>query len=523
MKGKKHIDELFKERFKEFEATPSPHVWSNIQTQLKKEKDDRKIIPLWIRVAGVAAILALLLTIGNFVFNPFEDSNNTIVVDDTDTINKQEDPSIDLDKGPNNNDPVIASEDATNPSNTNSDEKDTEGDNKSKTSIVKDNIVKSKSSSLEAIAIEKSKDNNQTNKSPLIKDSDRVITTNTKEATAVITDTETSSEKIISEKTKNTTTSETIKNTEDLIKKDIDIQDAKTPVVVATENGNDTTETDGVEKSTDDDVVETEKRSLIDVINEKNAEEEDAIAKTSNDPENRWDVTPNFAPVYYDSFGSGSSIDPSFADNSQSGDVNFSYGVQVSYNISDRLSIRSGINNVKLGYTTGDVELAEGPVSAALRSVDYGGRQVVLTAFDKGTIAAATPGNLEEVTPKSTGGNPEINQNISYFEVPVELKYALLDSKFGINMIGGFSTLFLGSNEISVTDGDFSSTLGEANNLSSVSFSTNIGLGFDYNISKKLKFNIEPILKYQLNPYTDSSVDFKPYYFGIYSGLSFKF
>jgi hypothetical protein len=65
--------------------------------------------------------------------------------------------------------------------------------------------------------------------------------------------------------------------------------------------------------------------------------------------------------------------------------------------------------------------------------------------------------------------------------------------------------------------------LGEANNLTSVSFSTNVGLGFDYKLSKKFKFNIEPMFKYQLNPYTDSSINFKPYYLGVYTGLSYKF
>ncbi|HBY67528.1 MAG TPA: hypothetical protein DEG69_07095, partial [Flavobacteriaceae bacterium] len=105
------------------------------------------------------------------------------------------------------------------------------------------------------------------------------------------------------------------------------------------------------------------------------------------------------------------------------------------------------------------------------------------------------------VTPKSTGGNAQIIQDISYYEVPLELKYAIVNNRFGVNMIGGLSTLFLGNNEISVEDGGFRSVLGEANNLNQVSFTTNVGVGFDYKISKRLKFNVEPMFKYQLNPY----------------------
>ena len=68
MKEKKDIDSLFQERFEGYQATPPPEAWEQIQAQLKKEKDDRKVIPLWLRVAGVAALIALLITVGNWIF-----------------------------------------------------------------------------------------------------------------------------------------------------------------------------------------------------------------------------------------------------------------------------------------------------------------------------------------------------------------------------------------------------------------------------------------------------------------------
>jgi hypothetical protein len=128
-----------------------------------------------------------------------------------------------------------------------------------------------------------------------------------------------------------------------------------------------------------------------------------------------------------------------------------------------------------------------------------------------------------EITPKAGGSNAELSQRIQYYEVPLELKYALLNKKVGIHFIGGMSTLFLGTNEVSVQAGSVDEVIGEANNLNSVSFSTNVGLGFDYKLSKKFTFNLEPMFKYQLNTYTDSSVDFRPYTLGVYTGLSFKF
>lgn len=78
MKEKKNIDELFKDGFKNFETTPSPRVWENIQAELKKEKKERKVIPLWIRIGSVAALLAVLFMVGDWFYNSSEDNQNVI-------------------------------------------------------------------------------------------------------------------------------------------------------------------------------------------------------------------------------------------------------------------------------------------------------------------------------------------------------------------------------------------------------------------------------------------------------------
>jgi len=551
MSKKKHIDELFKEQLQNFEATPSPDVWNNIQAKMKKkEEDDRKVIPIWWKLGGVAAALALLLAL-NFVFKPFGDKTAPVLVNEDNTTTPTEDDT---------NSPVL--EESTFNKDAISSESDTEESmdgevNKSTTlesdseKTLKDKLTDESKNDRKAVAVEnETKSPKLKTKGVDIKKSNSVDAISNKDAIGVTSE-------------KNNGIQNKIKDINPLIKKDAS-EDVETDVVTGvaktsdnTKDGNETlgnetkkvTEendalikkdiseinktaesvaTTGNEKKDDTDSVtaaEENKKSIFDAIEE---DKEDAVATVEEDKGKSWEVTPNFGPVFYNSLNGGSSIDPSFADNAQSGDVNFSYGVQVSYAINDRLSLRSGVSNVDLGYTTGDVELATGPVAVALTSIDYGGRSVVLSAFDRGTISNLPPPSGEGdpfggLTPKSTSGNAELVQNLSYYEVPLELKYALLNKRFGVNMIGGFSTLFLGDNEVSVQDGSFKDVLGEANNLNSVSFSTNIGLGFDYKISKRLKFNVEPMFKYQLNPYTDSSVDFKPYYFGVYSGLSFKF
>src|SRR5690554_3098871 len=89
MSDKKHIDRIFQEKFKDFEATPNPQVWNNIQNKLNKPKKDRKkVLPFWYKLAGVAALLLLLLTVGNLLItgNSTVNSNKTKVVDTENTM-----------------------------------------------------------------------------------------------------------------------------------------------------------------------------------------------------------------------------------------------------------------------------------------------------------------------------------------------------------------------------------------------------------------------------------------------------
>lgn len=505
MKEKKNIDKLFTERLKDFEVSPSPHVWDNIQAELKKEKKDRKVIPLWIKYGGVAALLALLLTVGNWVFEPFEATTPAITHENVRSTKKEQQQKVSgIDE--KKNEVQIASEEST-------EDLDTSADG----SIDKDEgLQPSKKSIKTPIASQNIQRESADTKKSALKPKDDLYKGDFKkdkgkEAVATTTDSKEKSEEIKKGKLEKGMGIEENKdafkqNKEDAVavteqhKKDA----AKSDVEIAQESNN--------------------KKSILDAIEEQ----KEAIATTKiqkEKPEQRWAVAPNIAPVYYSSFGNGSSIDPSFDNNPQKGDVNMSYGVQVSYALNNRLSLRTGLNNVDLSYSTSDIAIGTGPVSMALRSINYGPGDIVVTAIDKGSIGpSGYPNNgFGDITLKSTDADARLIQNINYYEIPLELKYALLDTKLGVNLIGGVSTLLLGNNEVSVKSNDFSSVLGEANNLSSVSFSTNIGLGLDYKISKKFTFNIEPMFKYQLNTYTDSSVNFKPYYFGVYSGLSFKF
>jgi hypothetical protein len=84
---------------------------------------------------------------------------------------------------------------------------------------------------------------------------------------------------------------------------------------------------------------------------------ENENTEVAEEPRKRWSLAPNASPVYYNTFGSGSPIDESFADNSKTGDLNLSYGLNVGYDVSKRLTVRTGVHRVDYSYSTNDIAL----------------------------------------------------------------------------------------------------------------------------------------------------------------------
>lgn len=485
MNTKKQLDRLFKEQFRNMEVAPPPAVWENIATALQKKKQIKRVVPLWYKLAGVAAGLLVFFSLGSIFYNP--SSLTEVSSEDFETpVPSEVDSPLEKDSFDVNQQEVVFQESQENPSSINND------NSKEQQKIVPPETKKTISSS-EAIV----KSNQKTNS--------------------------------VSENTQNPKINST---SESISEKDIIAQ-----IVVPNQNSetDDLYEVDPVNKEIETTISDTDsptelkeenKKSLLDYIAEKN---EPAVTVSNTTPENRWEVAPNVAPVYYSSLGNGSSIDPQFSENSKSGDVNLSYGVKVSYAITEKLSIRTGINKVDLSYSTNDIEFAIASASGGLQSIDSKSKGYAVAVGTRGSLQQPSS-NLPTMTEDGTVIVPRngvipgtMQQELDYFEIPLELKYSLLNKRFGLNIVGGMSTLLLNSNQVSVLSDGFQTEIGSANNLNNLSFSTNVGFGFDYKLSNRFVFNLEPMFKYQLNPYSDNNIDFKPFYLGVYSGFSYRF
>lgn len=230
----------------------------------------------------------------------------------------------------------------------------------------------------------------------------------------------------------------------------------------------------------------------------------------------RFTVATIYAPIYISSDGDGSGIDSQFKDNSTSGSSSYSYGVKIAYKLNDKFSVQSGVNLINLGYTTKDIFVTPG-----IAVVGFSNLSSSPISVNSKTSSFINNTNSENIKSSSSTGN--INQVFGYVEIPVELKYNVVQGKFDLNLVGGFSTLLLNRDEVFVETNNFTQSLGSSNNLRSINFSGNIGLDVDYSIHKNLYINVSPMFKVQTNTFSKNSGSLQPYYLGVYTGLNYKF
>jgi len=303
------------------------------------------------------------------------------------------------------------------------------------------------------------------------------------------------------------------------IENDYDKTDSKN-VIASSESGLDK------EKNNDKEDSEEQEQPVEKTIEAAVAELKIEEDKNKDDEEediafNKWKIAPNVAPVYYNSLNGGSPIDSQLAENKKKGQLTTSYGLGVGYAVNKRLTIRTGLNKIELGYDTQDV-------SINLSSETSGGPRVKNINLAPGAeslnIVSSNSFSVAQI-PSSFSSlfDSSLNQRLGYLEVPLELSYNVSDKKMKINVVAGVSTFFLNKNEIYTETNGKTTFIGEANNLNKMSYSTNIGLGFNYKIAKAFNFNFEPMFKYQLNAFSNDSGNFKPYILGVYSGFSYKF
>jgi hypothetical protein len=506
MNDKKNIDRLFQERFKDFESVPDDQVWNNINDALHQKKK-RRVIPLWWKISGIAAgfilaFLAFTTLLTTFEYEP------AVTISPT-KLEKNTEKEI---TSPIKKETIVATEQIDSFTNEGGDEEQKRDD----ADNTKTNSKTNWNSNLQNKSVEINSVSNKSVEKKVRRNN--AVTSNSKEI---------QKENLNEVLNESKTTSQ-----ESLFLNAAEQSTEKNKVTSAESN----TKIGGIELSKADDSSITNKKinsslmeqdssalplatipnPLEEILKKKNEKKEEVFAFTKL---NRWQVTTNVAPIYFNSASTGSPIESQFAENSKSYENNVSVGIGVQYALNKKLSIRTGVNKITLGYGTNDImffSALNAQVFGTLNSSNFMSNIEVISANNSIALRPFED-NLQNME------RGVLNQRMGYYEVPLELSYAVVNKKFGVHVIGGLSTLFLNENAVSVQSATENMSLGKANNLNDVHFSSNIGLGFKYEFWKNFEAHFEPTLKYQFNTFSRDAGNFRPYFVGLYSGVSYRF
>lgn len=268
------------------------------------------------------------------------------------------------------------------------------------------------------------------------------------------------------------------------------------------------------------------------------------LAQNEKEKKGRWLVGGQVAPAYSVTRASHSEQYASTMLNSSSDTpVELGGGVSVEYKTRKRWSLQSGVYYSGLeqksgnsGYSGGRKEYAFSDQGAA-----YFNASVNIDARTSNMMMNSTSGVIEfsgipsgivlgtSLEDKSLASAVVVSeaqfiQNFEYIEIPLYLRYTLIDSRFDVEMMGGFSSNLLVGNQTFMDSGDGKSRVGKTKDMEALNYSGTLGIGFRYGLSKHISLNLEPRIKYYLNSLSNnSSVSYKPYSIGVFTGLSYEF
>lgn len=264
---------------------------------------------------------------------------------------------------------------------------------------------------------------------------------------------------------------------------------------------------------------------------------------------NRWAVGGQMAPLYsYRNISSsqGNALYTAQRQSSQSyndienGIVSYSGGVNLNYSPVKRLSLQSGLYYSRLGMTVQNTWIAasggqyervnfpslEVAMSNSSGDIQAGGEKsntVLANAWSTNEILSDASGAVAgDATTETKKG--DLLQHFDYIEVPMILRYKVVDRRLGFNLLGGISTNFLvGSNVYFEENGD-KELIGSTSDLKQVNYSSVLGMGLQYSISRRLNLMMEPVFRYYLNSINEGSIiDSHPYSLGFFTGISYSF
>jgi len=243
-----------------------------------------------------------------------------------------------------------------------------------------------------------------------------------------------------------------------------------------------------------------------------------------------WSIGARISPVYsYRSIEGSTFTTPDeavgtdfFNDNEQ-GITSMAGGISLDYKFNNRVSFASGMYLSRIGQQNNDVLAYNDPTSTNMYKLTTSTGTVTINPANFEKVIFEQPHSAKDTIPGDFSVNGSFYQNLDYLEVPLVLKYKVVNKKLSINLMGGLSPgILVNNHSFFDIDGQKLQT-GTVENINPFIYNSILGFGFDYAISNKLSINMEPSFKYSLSPVNSAGgLKYHPYSLSWFTGISYK-
>jgi len=263
-------------------------------------------------------------------------------------------------------------------------------------------------------------------------------------------------------------------------------------------------------------------------------------------PDNNWKMGMYVAPGYSSHVAVHSeSYSKNMTYSDSDGNTNVSGGFSVQYKTSKRWIVESGVyyaqngqqsnNSVNLLAKNMDAEasFAPGEVNYFSNNVRVENNTLAMNSTAGVIQFSETPKGAElsgdfEASKTSVSNlivpNGEFSQVFEFMEIPLFVRYRVIDSKIGVELITGLNAGIVVGNNAYIDNQYGLQNIGETQDISPVNLSGTVGVGVNYALGKHFAIALEPRFNYYLNSInTNPSVEFRPYRIGFYTGVSYEF
>ncbi len=251
----------------------------------------------------------------------------------------------------------------------------------------------------------------------------------------------------------------------------------------------------------------------------------------------RWELGAMVSPTYLSTNLRTANEALSQIDDNERGVLSYSGGFSLSYSMTSRLSIQTGLYYSSLGREVTGVTSYSGfePFASSKSGVIFGvtTSSGTISSINTDIYLADVAGdridgyysvdNFDPVKSNLIPFGEQLRQNFEYLEIPLMVRYKLIDRKLDFNILGGMSYNFLVGNQTWAMNESGSKVLiGSTEGINHLLLSSSLGMSMQYELSERFSLNLEPHVRYYLNTGGDLGSG-NPYSFGVFSGMHFKF